>query len=235
MGLSFYLYLYLPLIFLSARTPDIVMTKASDPVNTESAGAKLYDELGSEEISRNAFLLAYTGYCELKAEDKLKKDTLLTIIDYSKPSDCERMFVIDLKNRKLLERTLVAHGRESGLIVAENFSNRMHSNQSSLGFFITNCTYTGKHGYSLRIDGVEPDINDNAISRAIVIHAANYVSEEFIMQYGRLGRSFGCPALPVESCDRIIDLIKGASCIFVYAPKEEYLESSRLLNSSSLP
>jgi hypothetical protein len=235
MKLFIYLCLCLSLIFTSARPLGSVITEIKNPAYYENTGAKLYNDLSSPEISRNAFLLAYTGYCRLKAADKLKKDSLLTIIDYSKPSDCERMFVIDLKNRKLLEHTLVAHGRESGIVVAKNFSNQIHSNQSSLGFFITNCTYSGKHGYSLRIDGVEPEINDNAIKRAIVIHAANYVSREFISQYGRLGRSFGCPALPVESCNRIIDLIKGASCIFVYAPEEEYLESSKLLNSSSLP
>ena len=142
---------------------------------------------------------------------------VLTLIDFSKPSTEERLFIIDVENRKLLFQTFVAHGKNSGVNIATRFSNRSGSLKSSLGFFITAETYYGKHGYSLRLDGMEKGINDNARKRAIVVHGAKYVSDDFIRKYNRLGRSWGCPAVSDDLSKEIIDLIKDGSCLFIYA------------------
>jgi hypothetical protein len=124
----------------------------------------------------------------------------------------------------------VAHGKNTGNLMAEKFSNRPFSNQSSLGFFQTAETYHGKHGLSLRLDGLEKGINDKARQRAIVIHSAKYAEESFIKKYGRLGRSFGCPALPAGNYYEIIELIKGGTLLFIYYPQPGYLENSSVLN-----
>jgi hypothetical protein len=124
----------------------------------------------------------------------------------------------------------IAHGKNTGNLMAEKFSNTPHSNQSSLGFYKTAETYHGKHGLSLKLDGLEIGINDMARQRAIVIHAAKYAEESFIKKYGRLGRSFGCPALPAQNYDEIIELIKGGTLLFIYFPESRYLENSSVLN-----
>ena len=191
----------------------------------------LYTHLSIEGLSYETFLLAYQGYNRLLDQHSINRDTILTIIDYSKPSDQERLFVIDTKNQKLLFRSLVAHGKGSGEALARSFSNQPASHKSSLGFFITGDSYNGKHGYSLQIEGVESGINDNALSRAIVFHQASYVNSDYIKKYGRLGRSFGCPALPVEYNQAIINSIKNSSCLFIYAPDEQYFRKTKLVNS----
>jgi hypothetical protein len=155
-------------------------------------------------------------------------EDIVSIIDFSKPSTDKRLFVIDLKNQKLLYHTLVAHGKNTGANVATSFSNKKGSNQSSLGLYRTAESYHGKHGYSLRLDGLEKGFNDNARSRAVVIHSAWYVSENFIKKHGRLGRSFGCPALPADQSREIIDLIKDGTCLYIYASDENYLKNSIL-------
>jgi len=192
---------------------------------------KLYQEIGIEEkIDLEIFKLSIIGFNQLKKIQTIDDDSILTIIDYSKPSTVERFFVIDLQNKKLLFSSLVAHGKNSGWDLADEFSNRSGSLMSSLGFFLTAGTYYGKHGYSLKLKGLESSINDKAEDRAIVIHKARYVSKEFIKKYGRLGRSWGCPALPVNSSDKIIDEIKDGTCLFIYAQSEDYLLNSKLLN-----
>lgn len=169
-------------------------------------------------IPKPAIQLALNGYFGLNDKDLLKNDTLLTIIDFSKPSNEKRLFILDLKNHAIIRNILVAHGMRSGVQIAESFSNNRHSNKSSLGLYITNETYIGKHGYSLRLDGMSPGLNDNARKRAIVIHGADYVSESFIRENGRIGRSFGCPAIANDESEEIINLIKGGSCLFIYHP-----------------
>jgi hypothetical protein len=161
-------------------------------------------------------------------EMEYKNEEIVTIIDFSKPSTEKRLFIIDLKEQKILHHTLVAHGKNTGQNEAVKFSNVRGSNSSSLGLYRTAESYQGKHGYSLRLDGLEKGFNDNARTRAVVMHSAAYVSEEFIDTYGRLGRSFGCPAVPAELSKEIIDLIKGGTCLYIYAKNSYYLENSIL-------
>lgn len=177
---------------------------------------KLVDSIG---IPAPALNLAMNGYFALRSKRLIKNDTLITIIDFSKSSTSNRFFILDIKNQVLLKNTLVAHGVNSGVNIAESFSNKINSNKSSLGLYITNETYYGKHGYSLRLDGLSKGLNDNARSRAIVIHGANYVGNHFIEKNGRNGRSFGCPALAFNESEDIIDLIKEGSCLFIYHPQ----------------
>jgi len=176
---------------------------------------KLWVECNLDSIvSYDIFNSAIIGYRQI---DNIKKKNILTIIDYSKPSDEDRFFVIDLENKKLLFKCLVAHGKNSGESIAASFSNQSGSLKSSPGFFLTAETYVGENGYSLRLDGLEKGINDSARLRDIVIHGADYVSKKFIDENGRLGRSWGCPALPLEVTKEIIDCISEGSCLFVYA------------------
>ncbi len=155
---------------------------------------------------------------------------VLTIIDYSLPSTEPRLWVIDMAAGRLLYRELVAHGRNSGDDTATSFSNQHDSRQSSLGLYRADETYSGKHGYSLRMSGLEPGFNDNARDRAIVMHGADYVSEAFIAEHGRLGRSWGCPAVPRHVSDGVIDAIRDGGAVFVYYPDGDWLRSSRYLN-----
>ena len=174
-------------------------------------------------VTFEIFNIAIQGYLQI---DNIRKKNLITIIDFSRPSTEKRFFVIDLENKKLLYKCSVAHGKNSGENIATLFSNQSQSLKSSLGFFLTAETYSGRHGYSLRLDGLEKNINDNARAREIVIHGAEYVSEEYINAYGRLGRSWGCPALPVDIAKEVIDKISGGSCLFIYADDGYYNENS---------
>ena len=176
-------------------------------------------------IDINAFEAAYVGYKKLNNN----KNNLLTIIDFNLPSTEKRMYVLDLSKKEVLYVTHVAHGRNSGGNYATSFSNKNGSYQSSLGFYRTAETYNGGNGYSLRLDGLEKGINDLARPRAVVIHGADYANEEFIKSTGRLGRSFGCPALPQELNKPIINTIKDGSLIFIYADKPEYYAMTKVL------
>lgn len=213
--------------------PDSPPEVLEIPDGSYAPSAKtICEQLSCPEMNLQAFQMAYQGYQNLAHQDLIERDSILTLIDFSKASTEKRFFIIDLKHEKVLEKSLVAHGKNTGVLFAENFSNTPHSNQSSLGFFLTGNTYQGKHGYSLRIKGMEPGINSNAWQRAIVIHGANYVSENFISKHGRLGRSFGCPALPYDISRKVIDLIKDSSCLFIYSPDESYLDSSSIISPS---
>lgn len=165
------------------------------------------------------------------AEDKglVKRRDVLTVIDYSLPSSEPRLFVFDLAAQKLLFRELVAHGKNSGGDRASFFSNESGSEASSLGLFVTADTYVGGNGYSLRLRGLEEGVNDMAFDRAIVMHGAYYVSREAIRALGRLGRSWGCPALRAEIAKKVIDTVRGGSPIFAYYPDKDWLTRSEFL------
>ena len=193
---------------------------------------ELYHQLAYETFlpKKDVFLKAMKGFKLLKEEGSLDNPRLITIIDMELPSSKKRLWVIDLTSKKVVYHSLVAHGKNTGELKAESFSNVLGSKQSSLGFYVTLGTYMGKHGYSLKLRGMEEGINDMAEERAIVMHGANYVSRQFIEQCGRLGRSFGCPAVPVLKSKKIIGEIKGGTCLFIYHPSEKYLFGSRYLN-----
>lgn len=181
-------------------------------------------------VNENAFSLAMKGLAYCRQKGLVSKTQVITIIDFSRPATQKRLFVIDISRGKLLLQSLVAHGKNSGEKYASRFSNRAASNQSSLGMYVTLGTYTGRHGYSLRLKGCEAGINDNAYSRDIVLHSAAYVSASFIAARGFPGRSEGCPAVPENVHRKLIDCIKGGSCLFIYHPSPDYIKNSKLLN-----
>lgn len=182
-------------------------------------------------ISPEAIKMTLNSYNYLLESNKISKPNIITIVDFSKPSTTERLFVIDLKNRKLIQKSLCAHGKNSGENYAQYFSNNNQSYQSSLGAYVASETYDGSKGYSLKLDGQESGINSNARERGVVIHAADYVSFDFIQAHGRLGRSQGCPALPFDKYEKIIQTIKGGSCFFIYHPNAQYKQSSNINKS----
>ena len=200
--------------------------------DSEIVPKALYDSIISNVPKPNfeVFEKAVTGYYKLKRSEQLGDKNLLTIIDFSLSSKKRRLWIIDLQKKTILEHSLVAHGKNTGEEFAGQFSNKPKSYKSSLGFYITGETYNGKHGLSLYLHGVEEGINDNALSRSIVVHGAKYVSFDFINKYGRLGRSFGCPALPLTKHKKIIPLIANKTCLFIYSPNDYYLENSKLIN-----
>ncbi|RCS28871.1 hypothetical protein DEO45_14320 [Rhodanobacter denitrificans] len=157
----------------------------------------------------------------------------LAVIDYSKPSTEPRLWVFDLAKRKLLYHELVAHGRNTGENLARTFSNRPESLQSSLGLFRTLGTYDGHNGYSLRMEGLEPGTNDHALERALVIHGATYVNPALARQQGRIGRSYGCPAVRTAIARPLIDALKGGQYVFSYYPDARWLSASPYLKCSS--
>lgn len=189
----------------------------------------MIEENSTTVPSLESFELAYEGYNNLKSQNKIQNN-LLTIIDFSLSSKSKRMWVIDMDSNNVLFHSLVSHGMNSGEEYATQFSNKSESFKSSLGFFLTAECYVGKHGNSLRLDGVEKTINDNARDRAIVIHGADYVSETFIKQNGRLGRSQGCPALPNDLKDAIISKIKNKSVLYIYHPSRKELLKNELFS-----
>ena len=187
-------------------------------------------DLSNKGLTVNALEVAVKGYLHLKEQGVLKNNDLLSVIDFSQSSRKKRFYLIDMKNNKLLVNTFVSHGKNSGLDMATDFSNTEGSEQSSLGFYVTKGTYSGKNGFSLRMAGLDKGFNDNAESRAIVVHGADYVNSNRINS-GYMGRSQGCPALPRADYIKVINLIKDGSAFFIYSPNENYLSSSPILNS----
>lgn len=191
---------------------------------------EIYDSLHLDELglSKMVFRMAVKGMEKLSNAGKLKGH-VISIVDFSQPSTNKRLYVIDLDNYELLYHTWVAHGMKSGKTMAKLFSNKPSSNKSSLGFYVTGEAYQGSNGYSLKLQGVEKGINDFAYRRAIVIHGADYVSEQFISSQGYIGRSKGCPAVPLDVCQPMIDQIKDGTCLFIYHPTSTYRSRSPLL------
>lgn len=184
--------------------------------------------LQQKGLDSNIYLKAKQGFDKLNSSGCLKKQ-LLAIVDMSQPSCQKRLYILDMENKQLLVHTLAAHGRNSGEYSATRFSNTPESLQSSLGFYITGNTYQGGNGYSMKLKGLEKGFNDKAESRAIVMHGAAYVSESMARQTGRIGRSWGCPAVSVAEHKQIIDLLKNGSCLFIYAPEKNYLAQSAFI------
>lgn len=185
--------------------------------------SQLYNKIGLKGVMPyELFRQGVSGYNKIE-----KKKPIITLIDFSQASSDERIYVIDMQNETLLYKTHVSHGRNSGDKYATSFSNVEGSFKSSLGFFLTSQTYQGKNGYSLKLSGLEEDINDNAEKRCIVMHGAKYANPSTIKYSGRLGRSLGCPALPQSVSAEIIDVIKGGSVLFIYANNTDYISKSK--------
>ncbi len=231
-------YKFLPLFFIVLLTSFTNLPSKKNPekisVKTETTAVlenvSIYNQLDANSYvlpSFDCFNLALDGFHLLKAKGVVQKN-ILTLVDFSLSSNKKRLWVIDLDKKIILFQTLVAHGRNTGEEFAKQFSNQAESFQSSVGFYATGEIYNGKHGMSLKLDGLEKGLNDKARERAVVVHGADYVSESFIKQNKRLGRSQGCPALPVEMNAKIINVIKNKSCLFLYHPSAASEIMSRL-------
>lgn len=203
------------------------MSRTESSAPAVSSCQLLYNEMELDGVvNYDAFEKAVAGYNKIGQKSK----EILTLVDFSKPSTEERFYVFDMRHKKLLFTSLVSHGKNSGGNYATSFSNKTGSLKSSLGFFLTENTYQGRNGYSLVLDGLEKGINDKAKERAIVIHGATYSNPSVIASSGRLGRSFGCPALPLAVSKPIINTIKGGSLLFIYANNQNYLSYSPILS-----
>jgi hypothetical protein len=225
--------LHYPLYFLFLLLPFLNNAGSGKPDAVIEQHFDLYSamDLAGAGLSKEVFQAALKGYEKLEAIGKLQNANILTIIDFSQSSKNKRFYVIDLLHRVLLFHTYVAHGRNTGLEFADHFSNKSGSCQSSLGFYVTKEEITGASvGLSLILDGMEKGFNDNARKREIIMHGADYATENFIRKTGRLGRSFGCPSLPPDMIRAVVETIKEGSCLFIYHRDEHYLSSSVLLN-----
>jgi len=196
---------------------NIVKTSTAKEVFAQYV-SDIYETANLQQTGLNlaVFQKAVTGYLNLKLANKLSANSnVITVIDFTKASHEKRMWIIDMVSKSLVLNTWVAHGQGSGNDLADRFSNNNESHQSSLGFYLTDDVYIGKHGRSLRLDGLDNGINSAARARGIVVHAADYVSQGTINQLGRLGRSFGCPAVAPELSDMVINTIKGKTMMFI--------------------
>lgn len=188
-------------------------------------------EPNQDTIPFEPFALAIRGFMHLKHTQELTDTQHITIIDFSKYCNKKRLWVLDLVHLKVKINEWVAHGKRSGNDYATTFSNRHNSQKSSLGFYVTGGTYWGRNKFSLKLHGLEKSYNSNAFSRGIVIHGANYISNNIVNRNERIGRSFGCPAVSKSSNNKIINTIKGGSCLFIYHPTSYYLNNSIILNT----
>ena len=203
-------------------------------VSPKNPAEEIYKDLQftDEKLNFEVFEKAFLGFQNLKKSGKLQPTArILSVCDFSLSSTRKRLWVIDLDEKKVLFNSLVAHGKGTGEEFAMNFSNTMDSHQSSLGFYVTEQTYNGDNGYSMRLFGMDRGYNDAALERCIVMHGADYVSEKFIKSEKRLGRSWGCPAVPRDLAKPIINAIKNRTCLFIYYPDQNYLSSSQWLKN----
>ena len=214
--------------------PAVLEAPTPEPLASNSDAKSGYDRsawtstaIGSIDTKVFDLALGAAG-CAVRA-GAVEDPSTLTVIDYSKPSTARRLWVFDLRAKTLLYEELVAHGQGTGDNYAQRFSNEDESHQTSLGLFVTRDTYVGTNGYSLRLDGLDTGVNDRARARAIVMHGAPYVSDEFVKTNGRLGRSWGCPALRAGVARELIDRVKGGSLVFSYYPDQDWLGSSKYL------
>jgi hypothetical protein len=226
---------------LVAFVLPVSVLRAGGPVKTKSSAkaaafaveaATLYQQFDLQEVglTKKAFEYALKGYYYLLDHHWLNKTNILSICDLSQSSRSKRLYVLDLDQRKVLVNTYVAHGRNSGTEFARSFSNNPASHKSSLGFYVTQGTYMGNNGLSLKIRGMERGFNDRANGRNIVVHGSQYVGPDFLEMNQFCGRSYGCPAVPADESETIIDLIKEGSCLFIYHPTKKYITRSKILN-----
>ena len=203
-------------------------------INENPLVKNIYDslKLGTLGLSKQAYDYAIKGFNYLLSHGKLNNNSVISIADFSVTSNKKRLFIIDIKNYKILFNTYVAHGQNSGKEYANNFSNNPNSLASSPGFYVTKEIYKGSKGYSLRLEGEETGINDNALTRGIVMHAAPYVNESLAKVRGFIGRSWGCPAVAPELHQSIINKIKNGSCLFLYTPDKNYISHSKILSAA---
>ena len=231
--------LFLLFSFTPSKTnfsePKSIKPAVYAKATTSSIDAKIemiYSSLHSNQFGLpklESFTEALKGFYLLKEKGLVQKD-ILTLVDFSLSSSTKRLWVIDLTTNTILYNSLVAHGRNTGDDFASSFSNSAESFKSSLGFYSTGEIYNGKHGMSLKLDGLEKGVNDNARNRGVVMHAADYVSNSFVKSNHRLGRSQGCPAIPVELSKDIINAIKNKSCLFIYHPSRSFKLRSELIS-----
>ncbi len=233
------------LVLLTLPVSDVVSQTPAEPqIPAASIPVEMLQETQPADISSPVDLiaaekagvpaevlrLALAAVSCATASGEIAPPPTLTLIDYSKPSVEPRLWVFDLASGDLLFKELVAHGRNTGENLATAFSDTLNSRQTSIGLFVTADTYVGSNGYSLRMDGLEPGFNSRARERAIVMHGAPYVSEEIASRQGRLGRSWGCPALREAVARNVIDTVRDGGVVFSYYPDEEWLSRSRFLN-----
>jgi L,D-transpeptidase catalytic domain len=217
-----------------AANPGVVTLPATIRNNNYSKEeiTSLYTSLKLEQkgLSKQAFEYACRGYDHLLKRGIINKQGYLVICDFSQSSNKKRLYLIDMTNNEVALNTFVAHGRNSGGEYAKRFSNKLKSLQSSLGFYVTQKTYYGEHGLSLRMEGLEKGYNDKANQRRIVIHGADYIGDAVLKSSNYMGRSYGCPAIPKKESKNLINTIKNGSCIFIYHPSANYLKGSKILN-----
>ena len=230
-------FLVAPSLMASSNSSSHISSEVTAPVaearTTDEAAAvmaeagMLYEamDLESRGLPKEAFEYAFAGYKNLVNQGLAPRTDVLTVVDFSKSSRSKRLFILDVQDHKVLMQTYVAHGRNSGGEYANSFSNKMDSHQSSLGFYVTKSTYMGQHGLSLKLEGLEEGINDNAASRAIVVHGADYIGSDALK-----GRSWGCPAVASKLSKKVIQTIKDGSVLFIYYPTSSYLNKSRIIN-----
>lgn len=215
------------LSFGKDKTKNVAKVKIQDNSIGKLGTKKFYNKLNiSKELDYKVFEMAISGYNKITPKNK---DEII-IIDFSKNSDEERFFFIDLKNAKIKSKTYVAHGKNSGAERALSFSNQPNSYKSSIGFFLTRSHYKGRYGYSIRLKGLDDEFNSNAVRRGIVIHGSKESEKSYIERYGFLGRTEGCPALPLSISFDIMKNIKENTVLFIYGEDEEYLKNSIFLN-----
>ncbi len=223
---SFFLIFSNPEVYSTSETSIKPQVTIQVKPTFESKEDSIYNTLKSNQYdlpSFEGFKEALKGFYSLKEKGIIQKD-ILTLVDFSLSSNVKRLWVIDMSTNTILYNSLVAHGRNTGEEFANSFSNANSSFKSSLGFYATGEIYNGKHGMSLKLDGLEKGVNNNARERGVVIHSADYVSNDFIKCNKRLGRSQGCPAIPKEALTSIVNTIKNKSCLFIYHPSRSLKE-----------
>jgi hypothetical protein len=185
---------------------------------------EIYDSLNCKELNYAAFEMAYNGYSYLKKEKLIDNTRFLTIVDFSKPITEQRFFVIDLENREVIFKELVAHAAKSGEIYAKSFSNEVESEKNSIGFYATGRAYWSKTGYSLKLLGLENGFNDNAFARGIALHGAKKIHPQ---------KSKGCLVVLEDVVNQVVGVVENGACLFVYYPDENYLKESIFLNKTN--